>query len=76
MCLLKEQFAALAPPPPAKPSEAVRDHYRCADCGCLRTREQGAEIFTVCDECWAKHYQPAPGAERRPDLEQTCPRCH
>lgn len=37
--------------------------YPCADCGVLRSKAQGAKIFTVCDTCWDKHYKnmkPAP----------------
>lgn len=30
--------------------------YPCEDCGILRSKEEGATIFTVCDECWNKHY--------------------
>lgn len=26
--------------------------YPCAKCGVLRTKEEGGEIFTVCDKCW------------------------
>lgn len=28
----------------------------CYDCGKGRTKDQGGEIFTVCDECWNKHF--------------------
>ena len=31
--------------------------YPCADCGKLRTKEEGGTTFTVCDECWNKHYK-------------------
>lgn len=30
--------------------------YPCADCGCWRTKSEGGTTFTVCDECWSKHY--------------------
>lgn len=30
--------------------------YPCADCGVLRSEEEGGKIFTVCDECWDKHW--------------------
>lgn len=28
--------------------------YPCADCGKLRTKDEGGTTFTVCDECWDK----------------------
>ena len=31
--------------------------YPCADCGKLRTKDEGGTTFTVCDECWNKHYK-------------------
>ena len=31
--------------------------YPCADCGIMRSKNQGGTIFTVCDECWDKHYK-------------------
>ena len=34
--------------------------YPCADCGKLRTKAEGGTIFTVCDECWDKHYSSEP----------------
>ena len=30
--------------------------YPCADCGKPRTKDEGGTVFTVCDECWGKHY--------------------
>lgn len=30
--------------------------YPCADCGKLRTKAEGGTVFTVCDECWDKHW--------------------
>jgi len=30
--------------------------YPCADCGTMRTLNEGGTIFTVCDECWDKHF--------------------
>lgn len=29
----------------------------CADCGKMRTADEGGTTFTVCDECWDKHYK-------------------
>ena len=31
--------------------------YPCADCGKLRTKDEGGTTFTVCDKCWDKHYK-------------------
>ena len=31
--------------------------YTCTDCGKLRTKDEGGTTFTVCDECWDKHYK-------------------
>lgn len=30
--------------------------YPCADCGLLRSEDEGGKIFTVCDICWDKHH--------------------
>lgn len=30
--------------------------YPCADCGKMRTKEEGGTTFTVCDECWDKRF--------------------
>lgn len=32
--------------------------YPCVDCGVLRTEKEGGAIFTVCDDCYDKHYKP------------------
>jgi Zn finger protein HypA/HybF involved in hydrogenase expression len=37
--------------------------YPCDDCGKLRTKEEGGTVFTVCDECWEKHYKPKSSEE-------------
>ncbi len=37
--------------------------YPCIDCGKLRTKEEGGNTFTVCDECWDK---------RHPKKEEKC----
>lgn len=29
--------------------------YPCADCGAMRSKNEGGTTFTVCDECWEKH---------------------
>ena len=39
---------------------AKEETYPCADCGLLRTKEEGGTVFTVCDECWDKHYKKDP----------------
>ena len=31
--------------------------YPCANCGTLRTKDEGGAVFTVCDECWDEHYK-------------------
>lgn len=31
--------------------------YPCEDCGVLRSENEGGKIFTVCDDCWDKHYK-------------------
>jgi len=37
--------------------------YPCADCGCMRTKDEGGTTFTVCDDCWDKAYKkPTPPA--------------
>jgi len=30
--------------------------YPCADCGMPRSKNEGGTVFTVCDDCWDKHY--------------------
>ncbi len=40
-----------------KPLDADRI-YPCDDCGKLRSKDEGGTVFTVCDECWDKHYKP------------------
>ncbi len=58
--------------PPCQPIsvKAETKLYPCADCGTLRTKEEGGTTFTVCDECWDKHYhrkpKPAPTGEELP----------
>jgi len=34
--------------------------YPCADCGILRSENEGGTTFTVCDKCWDKHYKKEP----------------
>lgn len=42
-------------------SESTPAAYPCADCGKLRTKDEGGTTFTVCDECWDKHHSaPTP----------------
>ena len=40
----------------ARGSGAGETLYPCVDCGTLRTKAEGGTTFTVCDECWEKHY--------------------
>lgn len=51
--------------PPEPPAEPL---YPCADCGKLRTKAEGGTTFTVCDECWDKHYSKSAPPEP-PDLD-------
>jgi len=30
--------------------------YPCMNCGVLRSKNQGGTTFTVCDDCWDKHF--------------------
>lgn len=40
--------------------------YACDDCGTLRTKDEGGTVFTVCDECWNKHFRSAASPEAGP----------
>ena len=31
--------------------------YPCDDCGKMRSKNEGGTTFTVCDECWDKHFK-------------------
>lgn len=31
--------------------------YPCADCGKMRSKNEGGTTFTVCDDCWDKHFK-------------------
>jgi hypothetical protein len=31
--------------------------YPCSDCGVMRSKNQGGTAFSVCDDCWDKHYE-------------------
>lgn len=31
--------------------------YPCADCGRMRSKNEGGTTFTVCDGCWDKHFK-------------------
>ncbi len=35
----------------------VEHLYPCMECGKLRTAREGGTTFTVCDQCWDKHYK-------------------
>jgi hypothetical protein len=42
-----------------QPVEPEKDRiYPCEDCGKMRTKDEGGTTFTICDECWEKHYPP------------------
>jgi len=40
----------------AKPIDPDARVYPCADCGKMRSKREGGTTFTVCDECWDKHF--------------------
>lgn len=43
--------------------------YPCADCGVMRSKDEGGTVFTVCDACWDKHYgKKSDGADTAPRL--------
>ena len=50
--ILKEQVALLSDD---KCPDDERK-YPCADCGVLRSKNEGGTTFTLCDECWSKRY--------------------
>jgi hypothetical protein len=31
--------------------------YPCDDCGKMRSKNEGGTTFTVCDDCWDKHFK-------------------
>jgi len=31
--------------------------YKCANCSKMRTKDEGGQVFVVCDECWDEHYR-------------------
>lgn len=37
--------------------------YPCDKCGKLRSKNEGGTTFTVCDECWDKHFCKVKGGE-------------
>jgi hypothetical protein len=49
----------------AKP-DAPEAKWACDDCGKLRTRAEGGNVFSVCDECWDRR------AEKRESPLWTC----
>jgi hypothetical protein len=58
-----ENFSPLnpaSPPaaPPARQGEPGPDErvYPCADCGLLRSKNEGGTAFTVCYACWDRRY--------------------
>lgn len=51
---------------PAPSAAAAEPLYPCDDCGAHRTKAQGGTIFTVCDECWDKHYKQVTASPAAP----------
>jgi hypothetical protein len=49
-----KEYSTNAIHPPINDDDEV---YPCADCGKLRSKNQGGTIFAVCDRCWDKHYR-------------------
>lgn len=47
--------SAPLPPQPAPEGERI---YPCADCGTMRTKDEGGTVFTVCEACRDRHYHP------------------
>lgn len=37
--------------------EWLEELYPCADCGLLRTKDEGGITFTICDKCWDKRHK-------------------
>lgn len=37
--------------------EVKEEFYPCDKCGKLRTKAQGGTVFSLCDDCWDKHYK-------------------
>lgn len=46
---MRARYSTDAVRPPENKDDEV---YPCACCGVLRSENQGARIFTVCDDCW------------------------
>ena len=46
----------------------VEELYPCAECGKPRTKDEGGTTFTLCDECWKKHYGKQPTEARQDEL--------
>lgn len=41
------------PDPMSDPDARI---YPCADCGKMRSKNEGGTTFTVCDDCWDRSY--------------------
>lgn len=74
---IEEAIGLLDPEPPFYGEDEEEDErkYPCADCGKMRTAAEGGTTFTVCDECWDKHYgkkkrQPLPTAATDEEVAQ------
>lgn len=56
-CLIHKKVMTDGVCPKCQPSQCEQVTYPCDDCGNLRTKAEGGTTFTVCDECWDKHYR-------------------
>lgn len=43
--------------------------YPCADCGKMRSKNQGGTVFTVCDDCWDKHWNKKAARPQKVDVK-------
>lgn len=44
--------------------------YPCQSCGVMRSKDEGGTTFTVCDECWHRHFGGDAKERRRRRAEQ------
>ena len=72
------QFKLFQPSKPVAPAEPQTPEpdgriYPCRECGVLRSKAEGGNTFTVCDECWDKHAAPV-SSSARPESQtvETC----
>ena len=50
----------------------VEELYPCAECGKPRTKDEGGTTFTLCDECWEKHYGKQPTEAQKKEFWEWC----